>query len=210
MSLVTDVAENIGATLGAGRAGIPVHGSFGDKGSCGGLHDQGDLVAFEGVIGHNQVLQHQRGDIKGEATMGQDAVLPVEGPAIRIEQGDGEGFGRSRGVLQGKPLVVADISIALGKTGGTHARHRFPEHIGATHGGETAPIGHMAVVEVHLPLRKEGTAAADISRDRWRRLARGGIAGALIARDDRIHIDQRLARGRDRLGDRVGMAIGEL
>ncbi len=67
-------ADYVAAALGGGGAGVPVHGSFGDEGTGGGLDGERDFVAEVGIAGLDQALEDEAGDINGVAAVGTDGV----------------------------------------------------------------------------------------------------------------------------------------
>ena len=156
------IADDITATLGAGGAGIPVHGSLGHELPSTGLTGQRDLIAAIGIVGHDQVLQHQRGDVDGKSTVRQQTECLTETAPIGIDQPEDDGLAAYAWVLQGEPLIVAQVGVAFGEAVGSDCR-TLADHIGAAGSGQGASIADVLVLEVHLALGDKVAGGTDLS-----------------------------------------------
>src|SRR5579885_3071364 len=75
----------------------------------------------------------------------------ADGMALAVDQRYPDGFRVGGRVLDGQPLVVANVAIAFGKAVVAHAgRARLTNDIGAALGSEAAAIAVVRVVEEHL------------------------------------------------------------
>src|SRR5579859_951384 len=118
-----------------------------------------------------------------------------------VDQEDVDGFRAIRRVLDGQPLVEAEVDIAFSKTVVIgRGRSNHAQHVGAAHVLQDAPVAIVVIPEEHLAFNE------DI---RARRSDLGGnrVTGS---RHNRVDVPDRLRIGSD--GDRVGFgrAIGEL
>ncbi len=169
------------------------------------------------------MLDYDGRHVHGVATMSQHLLHEGVDRAHRIDGGDGDGFGGGRGVLDGQPLVIAQVGVALGEAVGAHGcRSHLPQHIGAACGERRASIPHVRVAKVHLALDRDlGTAGSDLGGDRLRggtqpvgidipeQLAERvdghgkGMAGAIVILQGDGHMGGRL--GRIEIGDGEGL-----
>ena len=102
-------------------------------------------------------------------------------------------------VLDGQPLVIAQVGVALREAVvALRRRSHLPEHIAATRGCGGASISHMVVAKVHLALHRDlRTTGGDLRRDRL---------GAARSRAVGIDIPDDLAERVDRDGEGFGAA----
>ncbi len=194
------IANDITTALSSGS--IPVHGPFHHKGAITRLHGHRDFIAVIAVPIVVEVLDDRCHHVHGVATMPKHRDREGVDGAHRIGDGRGDRFGVGGGILDGEPLIVAEVGVALGKAIITHGGWTdLAKHIGTTGGGERASIAHMMVSEVHLPLHHDpGPRRFDLGRDRLR--GRPGAVG--------IHIPDDLAERVHGHGKRMGGAIGIL
>ena len=95
------------------------------------------------------------------------------------------------GVLDGEPLVIAQVGVAFREAVVAHRCWTYlPSTSRASRGQRRASIPHMVVAEVHLPLHRNlGARGGDLGGDRLR-----GAAARAIGIDIPEHLAQRIDR----------------
>ena len=106
-------------------------------------------------------------------------------------------FGVRGGVLDGQPLVIAQVGVAFREAVvAPGSRSHLPEHIAAACGGGGASISHMVVAKVHLALHRDlRTRGGDLRRDRLR-----GARSRAVGIDIPDHLAERVDRHREGFG----------
>ena len=143
------------------------------------------------------MLLHNRHHVHRGTTVSHHLLGKGVDGADRIGDGHIHRFGVGGGVLDGQPLVIAQVGVALREAvvapGG---RSHLPEHIAATGGGGGASIPHMVVAKVHLALHRDlGTTRGDLRRDRLR-----GARSRAVGIDIPDHLAERVDRHREGFG----------
>ena len=108
---LSTIANDITATLGP--RGIPVHRPFYHEGSVARLHRHRDLIALVAVASMEHMLLHHRHHVHRVAAVshhlhrkGVDRAHPIGDRHIHR-------FGGGRRVLDGQPLVIAQVGVAF-------------------------------------------------------------------------------------------------
>src|SRR6266702_390711 len=111
--LATSIANDITATLSA--RGIPVHRPLHHKRSVTRLHRQRDFIPIVPISGMVQVPDHDGRHVHGVATVPHHLLPAGVDGAHRTGGAYADGLAVGRGVLDGQPLIITQVAVALGE-----------------------------------------------------------------------------------------------
>ena len=156
-----------------------------------------DLIARVAIAPMEHMLLHNRHHVHRGTAMPHHLLCEGVDRADPIGDRHIDRLGIGGRVLDGQPLVIAQIGVAFRKAVVAHgSRSHLSEHIGAAHRLHRASIARVAVAKVHLALHRNLRArGGDLSGDRLR-----GACARAVGIDIPDHLAERIDRHREHFG----------